>query len=790
MLALRVRGFAALRLCVRRLLFMGFAALCCNLVFAASNSMVADGASVNVILTQGQNGNFTFVGKVGQTLGLGVTGLSTSPSGGNVSVQVIYPDDNTVLISCGTFYSSDGGGSCNLPVLPADGVYTVRIVLSTGYAASFNLTLSNEVVGPLTFGTNTTFATTRVGQNARYTFTASAGQDFNLMVSGSSFPSQVLVTVLRPDLSVQGSLSVSGSSSRVLSLRNLPATGTYYVMADPIGVGTGSVRLLLQKDDGGNVLVANGDVINVSLSQSQNGDYIFTGKAGQLLGLGLSDLSTVTGGGNITVQVIEPDDNTVLISCGSYSASYKGGSCNLPALPSDGTYTIRIIPDTGYAANFNLLLSTDVPGGMLTSGVSKTFTTSRIGQNADYNFSAVAGDNLNLVLSGSSFPTRVIVTVMRPDGSTLNQVSLSGNGSSALTLRNLAVTGTYRIFVDPVDTGVGSINLLLQKDDNITGLIADGDAIRVSLAQSQNGDYTFPGTTKELLGLGVVDLSTIPSGGSVAVQVIDPNGITVHIDCGKFSASDKGGSCNLPTLPSDGTYTVRVVPDTGYAANFNLLLSVEVPGGVLTPGESKTFATSRVGQNANYNFSATAGQNVNLVLSGNSFQTRVYANVISPNGSAINQTSLSGSGSSVLALKNLPATGTYAVFVDPTGVGVGSVDTRIDLAGTAVPSSGTVDGTLSVDLDAASVTAKAIANYTFTGTTGQRLGLGLGNLVTTPSNGSVNVQVLSIDNSTVLIDCYSFYASNGGGNCNLPALPADGTYTVRVVPASGYAATF
>ncbi|WP_157288415.1 c-type cytochrome [Uliginosibacterium gangwonense] len=125
-------------------------------IFASTVSHpLTDGKAYSAVLAQGQNGAYSFAGSIGQRLGLGLSNLSTTPSGGNVSVQVIGPDNNTVLANCGTFYHSNSGGRCNLPVFPANGTYTVHVQPATGYTASFNVILSSDVAKLITLSVKT-----------------------------------------------------------------------------------------------------------------------------------------------------------------------------------------------------------------------------------------------------------------------------------------------------------------------------------------------------------------------------------------------------------------------------------------------------------------------------------------------------------------------------------------------------------------------------------------------------------------------------------------------------------
>src|SRR5207302_86381 len=92
-----------------------------------------------------------------------------------------------------------------------------------------------------------------------------------------------------------------------------------------------------------NTLTVDGAAVNTSLTQGQSADYTFAGTANQHLGLGIGALTTTPTAGTVSVTVIDPDNHTTLVSCGSYSSNAPaGGNCNLPVLPVSGNYTVRV----------------------------------------------------------------------------------------------------------------------------------------------------------------------------------------------------------------------------------------------------------------------------------------------------------------------------------------------------------------------------------------------------------------------------------------------------------------
>ena len=127
-----------------------------------------------------------------------------------------------------------------------------------------------------------------------------------------------------------------------------------------------------------------------------------------------------------------------------------------------------------------------------------------------------------------------------------------------------------------------------------------------------------------------------------------------------------------------------------------------------------------------------------------------------------------------MSLTNLPA-GTYTVAVEYTAAATGSVQILLS-SGTPVATDGAP-----VSFSAAGGAGEK-AYYTFAGTAGQNVGIGLTSLALSPASpGNVYVAVYKPDGSSLAsADCYpSIYT---GCQLTLRGLPATGTYRIEVLP--------
>jgi trimeric autotransporter adhesin len=340
----------------------------------AGTALIANGAVSNVTTTgAGQNPRFTFDVALGGTVGIGLTGLSYTPSDNSATSMTVYKPDGAYLLNA-TCYPSQNG--CNLDLVNATvaGTYSVVVVPPVAVtSASFTMSLSAPVAGVLTIGSasGTAVTLTRAGQNARYTFTATAGQNIGVGLSE---------LVLTPNTINGANLAVYGPDGLLLVTSpcyvtqtgctlnlNSPVAGTYSVFASMTQAATGSFKLQANNDATG-TLVAN-VASNVSLKPGQNARYTFSGTVGQSVGIELAQLVKVpnpVGGGSLNVFVYRPTDTISLSGpafVGYWQSAYiynTGGTLSLPALPATGTYTV-IVDDTSYGVASTFALKAVTP---------------------------------------------------------------------------------------------------------------------------------------------------------------------------------------------------------------------------------------------------------------------------------------------------------------------------------------------------------------------------------------------------------------------------------------------
>jgi hypothetical protein len=212
-----------------------------------SASITVGGASVSAtIASVGQNARVSFNGTAGQRLSLALTNSTIGAStGSGAQVSVLKPDGTTFA---GATYFGTTAKDVDLKALPVTGAYTILIDPAGNNTGSVTLALSAEVTASLTTGgAAVPVAITRPGQNARLTFSGTAGETVTLRLTGvtigTSASTSLDLDVLRPDGTTLHSRFV-GTAGATVQL-TLNQTGTYEVVLNPLNLATGSATLQL-----------------------------------------------------------------------------------------------------------------------------------------------------------------------------------------------------------------------------------------------------------------------------------------------------------------------------------------------------------------------------------------------------------------------------------------------------------------------------------------------------------------------------------------------------------------
>lgn len=752
-----------------------------GIVAAQPVALASNGATTPFSATfAAQTAYFSFSGAQGQNLALGLTSLGfASGAVGTPWVQVLRPDGTQLA----TANCSISTGRCQIPLrnLPASGAYRIEVVVNQAEKVSFGITLSQSVTGTMTPGTPVDLTFASPGQNAVLTFTVSTAQTLALSVGSMNLNpagSPVMTRVFNPAGSQINWASSSTAAS--LSLPNL-AAGTYTVTIDPTAAGVGTVQATLTQ---GTPVPLDGSAVGFTASSAgQTAYFTFAGTAGQNLGVGLTNLALSPGSPtNANLRVYRPDNTQVTsINC---NIANTGCQVTLRNLPTTGTYRIEVEAATSQTMSFNLRISPAAGGAISLSATPMTANLDIAGQFAQYTFVATAGQVVTVRLGPVTMTpanSQVVVRVYNPSDSQILSTNVATTPAT-LNLTNL-VAGTYTVTVVPTYAATGSAQVTIAT--GLTGtLTSNGTTTNYSTSVAgQIGYFTFSGTSGANLGLGITGLSLTPSSPTTAnVRIYKPDNTQLtSVNC---ATTQTGCQIAMRALTATGTYRVEIEPGAQQSASYALTLS-QSSGSALTPSTTSVPVTFSVpGQNAQYTFTATAGQIVAVRLAGTSMapaNSDVAVRVYNPSGSQI----LSGNATTTgvtLNLTNLVA-GTYSISVVPTYAATGSA--QLTLA-PGLTGAHTADGTTT---NYNAVVAGQVLYASYSGTVGQNFGLGLTGLVLTPASPTtINVRIYKPDNTQLTsINCTT---ANTGCALDLRNLPATGTYRIEAEQGAQQTASY
>ncbi len=730
---------------------------------------------------------FEFSATAGESLGLGLTSMTLSPSTPNTFLYPYVYAPNGSMIADPNCYTTNAGDACNVTLynLPQTGTYTVRVDSPPTQAMSFGIVGTQAVAETLALNTPQSVSLSTPGQPGLLSFTATAGQNAAIDVSSiSTSPANqsIAATVYGPSGTYVG--AGSGSSPFTINLTNL-AAGTYQVLIAPSYGATATLQAELGESTT-QAVPLDGTTTNYSISvPGESVYYTFSAAAGQSIGIGLTGLTLSPGSPNYIGTNLTGPSATSMAQPNCYTSN-PGASCGLYVFNATqaGTYTLKLQPATQQTGSFSLTASQPVTA-TLTPNTPQSVSLSAPGQPGLLSFTATAGQNAAIDVSSiSTSPANqsIAATVYGPSGTYVG----AGSGSSPFTinLTNLAA-GTYQVLIAPSYGATATLQAELG-ESTTQAVPLDGTTTNYSISvPGESVYYTFSAAAGQSIGIGLTGLTLSPGSpnyigtnltGPSATSMAQPNCYT----------SNPGASCGLYVFNATqaGTYTLKLQPATQQTGSFSLTASQPVTA-TLTPNTPQSVSLSAPGQLGLLSFTATAGQNAAIDVSSISTSPAnqsIAATVYGPSGTYVG----AGSGSSpfTINLTNLAA-GTYQVLIAPSYGATATLQAELGESTTqAVPLDGTTTN-YSISVPGESV------YYTFSAAAGQSIGIGLTGLTLSPGSPNYIGTNLTGPSATSMAqpNCYT---SNPGASCGLYVFNATqaGTYTLKLQPATQQTGSF
>ncbi len=309
---------------------------------SASTSPGSSGSSVTTTVP-GQNARVMFAGGAGQRVSVKVSGMTLSAA----YVSVLNPGGSTLAPA---IYVGTSGGFVDTRSLPSTGTYTIVVDPQGMATGSATVTVYDVPPDPVAAGSpggpGIGVTTTVPGQNAKVTFTGTAGRRLSIRLTSVSM-SSAQVSLVRPDGSTLGATAYVGTAGGFLDATALPASGTYSVLVDPQGTATGSMTLALYDvpTDASATASTGGPAVTVATTvPGQNAGVSFGGSGGQTVTVSVTGVTVAL----TTFSVLRPDGSTLVAP--SYMTS-SGKTISIQ-LPGPGTYVVVLNPYAAYTGSF------------------------------------------------------------------------------------------------------------------------------------------------------------------------------------------------------------------------------------------------------------------------------------------------------------------------------------------------------------------------------------------------------------------------------------------------------
>ena len=622
-------------------------------------TITAGGTTAVTTDTPGQNAEVSFTGASGQHVSLTVSGV-TIP--GTTSYTVKKPDGST--LASDSFSTS--GGFLEVPYLPTAGTYTILVDPSGTSIGGVSLTLNDATDATNTItpgGAAVVITTTVVGQNARLTFSGTAGQRIAINAP-TTFSGCWTLALVKPDGTNLSSTFTCGSGL-FIDPQELPVSGTYTILLDPSGTGTGQATVTAYDvtDVTGTVTIDGPQVSQTTNTPGQVIRLTFSGTSG----VRVSVNSTSTFSSCWTLQILKPDATQLFssLTCGS---SLFVDPIQLPAT---GTYTLIGNPSGGGTGQLNVQLwsVTDTTQSITIGGSSVVSTVGTPGQINQLTFSGTAGQRV-AVNSNTTFSSCWTLQILKPDATQLSSSFTCGSGMF-IDPQQLPTTGTYTVVLNPSGAGTGQGTTNLYNVVDTTQSITVGGAAVVSPigTPGQIARLTFSGTTSQRIS--VKSDWTGTACWTLRIMKPDATQLASTFTCGA------GIFIEPQQLPANGTYTIEIDPSGGGTGSTttNAYNVTDVSGSVTINGSAFALSTAVPGQNANITFSGTSGQLATVRIVSSTYSC-VTVTLLKPDGTSLTSVFTCG-GTFNLSQQTLPVTGTYTIKVDPNSSSIGSANVSV-----------------------------------------------------------------------------------------------------------------
>jgi hypothetical protein len=385
--------------------------------------------------------------------------FSIVATGGNGNqpclLSVGFVDSNDDPVGTTGVQCAAGGAFIRRTTVPAAGTYFVRLL---GYDSKplfvqlFHVV--DQVIPVATDGTPAPFDTPTPGQDARFTFSATAGQNASAVLSSTWAPFTEIL-LLRPDGSPFWSNQETGFLESPKT-KTLDQTGTWTIVVERNNPepDSGTLRVYVFDD-----ITATADLSgtphDLSLVPGQRAIYSFSGTSGQKISALLTKIKPGPCGAlKHLLTLVRPDDSVAADS----TCIDKNKFLDATTLDVTGTWKVVVDPEGAAAPSATLQIFdvVDQTGAVATDGTPAAITISQPGQNARFSFTAPnAHQTVTVSITGATPPSCKLQLLKAGVLVSETTCSLGSATIGPMVIGN----GSYDVLFDPQGPATGSASL-------------------------------------------------------------------------------------------------------------------------------------------------------------------------------------------------------------------------------------------------------------------------------------------------------------------------------------------
>lgn len=568
--------------------------------------------------------------------------------------------------------------------------------------------------------------------------------------------------------------SVSGQITVSFNNTNAPVVSvsdTNIITTVPLGATTGQISVSTASGTAtsGSPFIVGSDTGN--LVPTVTGFAPLIGHSG--------DLVTITGSNFES----EASDNSVLF--GANGAGVIAGtpsSLQVRANTSSGKISVTTPNGTGISEGEYLSVPDTIDITKLSYAGRTWFGNNRLvnipagDKKGAVIFDGILGKRFSIQLFELSSPIKI--EIFRPDGRLLSASAFHNQAAAEswfIDTQLFPLTGTYTAIISPSGTTTSPTFFRMMVYDvppDLSGEMPLNTYKKFLInTPGQNGLLTFNATAGQKILMNIKDNTY--TGFASVTRVVTTNSPPPPVLNYGFQVMGTNFPPDGTTIPATGTYNLALNPSGPSTGPMDVSLYIVPPDPTysMNIGSSETFYTTNPGQNAWVEFSGTAGQRISLQTKNITFTGGFEISLNKPDGTFFVTPRLANNGTFIDTL-TLPATGTYKIYINPSGYNIGQ--TTIDLYN--VPSD--VIGSTSINGSAVTVTASVPGHnptVTFDALQGQQARVNITG-ATFPNGTQI---FLRKPDGNILV---SSSVNSGAGLINSTTLPISGTYSVEVNP--------